>query len=80
MRDMEVDHGSFSPLIFTPYGENSTETEQFIAELALNVEEEAGRIKHGSALAESKCMSIFTKICSIVLNRPFHSYSNLGSL
>jgi len=33
-RVIEVEHGSFSPLVFTPYGGNGREAERFIAELA----------------------------------------------
>jgi hypothetical protein len=34
---LEVEHVSFTPLIFTPYGGNSRETERFLAELALKL-------------------------------------------
>ena len=38
-RVIEVEHGSFTPLIFTPYGGNGREAEQFIPELALKLSE-----------------------------------------
>ena len=33
-RIIEVEHGSFSPLVFTPYGGSGREAERFLAELA----------------------------------------------
>ena len=36
---IEVEHGSFTPLIFTPYGGNGREAERFFAELALKLSE-----------------------------------------
>ena len=33
-RVIEVEHGSFTPLVFTPYGGNGREAERFISELA----------------------------------------------
>lgn len=38
-RVIEVEHGSFTPLIFTPSGRNGREAERFIAELALKLSE-----------------------------------------
>ena len=38
-RVIEVEHGSFTPLIFTPYGGNGREAERFIVELALKLSE-----------------------------------------
>ena len=34
-RIIEVEHGSFSPLVFSPYGGNSREAERFLTELAV---------------------------------------------
>lgn len=34
-----IEHGSFTPLIFTPYEGNGRETERFIAEQALKLSE-----------------------------------------
>ena len=49
-RIIEVEHGSFTPLIFTPYGGNGREAELFIAELALKLSEnkqlEYGMVMH----------------------------------
>ena len=36
---IEVEHGSFSPLVFSPYGENSREAERFLTELVLKLSE-----------------------------------------
>ena len=38
-RIIEVEHGSFSPLVLTPYGESGREAERFLAELAHKVYE-----------------------------------------
>ena len=38
-RIIEVEHGSFSPLVFTPYGGSGREAECFLAELAHKVSE-----------------------------------------
>ena len=38
-RFIEVEHGPFTPLIFTPYGGNGREAERFIPELALKLSE-----------------------------------------
>ena len=38
-RIIEVEHGSFSPLVFTPYGGSGREAERFLAELAHKVSE-----------------------------------------
>ena len=34
---IEVEHGSFSPLVFSPHGENGREAERFLTELALKL-------------------------------------------
>ena len=34
---IEVEHGSFSPLVFSPYGGNGREAERFLTELALKL-------------------------------------------
>ena len=34
-RIIEVEHGSFSPLVFSPYGGNGLEAERFLTELAI---------------------------------------------
>ena len=36
-RIIEVEHGSFSPLVFSPYGENGREAERFLTELVLKL-------------------------------------------
>ena len=36
-RIIEVEHGSFSPLVFSPYGGNGREAERFLTELAQNL-------------------------------------------
>ena len=36
---IEVEHGSFSPLVFSPCGENSREAERFLTELVLKLSE-----------------------------------------
>ena len=36
-RIIEVEHGSFSPLVFSPYGGNGREAERFLTELAKNL-------------------------------------------
>lgn len=36
-RVIQIEHGSFTPLVFTPYGGNGREAERFITELAVKV-------------------------------------------
>ena len=36
-RVTEMEHGSFTPLVFTPYGGGGREAERFIAELAAKI-------------------------------------------
>ena len=38
-RIMEVEHGSFSPLVFSPYGGNGRKAARFLSELALKLSE-----------------------------------------
>ena len=38
-RVVHVEYGSFTPLVFTPYGESSRETEKFISVLASSIAE-----------------------------------------
>ena len=38
-RTVNIEHGSFTPLVFTPYGGSSRETERFISVLASSIAE-----------------------------------------
>ena len=38
-RVIEIEHGSFSPLVFTPYGGCGREAERFISELSIKLSE-----------------------------------------
>ena len=65
-RVLEVEHGSFTPLIFTPYGGNSKETERFLAELALKL---SGRkqVEHSMVMHWLRAKLSFNLLRSAVL-------------
>jgi hypothetical protein len=65
-RVLEVEHGSFTPLIFTPYGGNSKETERFLAELALKL---SGRkqVEHSMVMHWLRAKRSFNLLRSAVL-------------
>jgi len=65
-RITEVEHGSFSPLVFSPYGGNGREAERFLTELAVKLPQ---RKKTDYSIGIHWLWAILIKISSVMCNR-----------
>ena len=72
-RIIEVEHGSFSPLVFSPYGGNGREAERFLTELAQKLSDKKQMdysiVAHCDSLVERKTMFYPIEISSSVCKR-----------
>ena len=65
-RIIEVEHGSFSPLVFSPYGGNSREAEWFLTELAVK---RSQKKKMDYSIGIHWLWAILIKISSVMCKR-----------
>ena len=63
---IEVEHGSFSPLVFSPHGENGREAKRFLTELVLKLSEKK-QIDYSIAISWQREKLSFNLLRSAVL-------------